>query len=99
MEHSSLSVKEEKAALMEMKRMKEDAKKYLDWETELDVLKHKRGVVTEQLRVAFDQLDEQRAATFKQEAAAQLGVSMDELVECKLGVSEEMHEHASQQRR
>ena len=92
MEHSSLSVKEEKAALMEMKRMKEDAKKYLDWETELDVLKHKRGVVTEQLRVAFDQLDEQRAATFKQEAAAQLGVSMDELVECKLGVSEEMQE-------
>ena len=92
MEHSSLSVKEEKMALMEMKRMKEDAKRYLDWETELDVLKNKRGACTEQLRLAYEQLDEHRAAAFKQEAASQLNLGVDELVELKLGVSEEMQE-------
>jgi hypothetical protein len=156
MEHSSLTVKEEKAALQEMKRMKNDAQvplahaaraaapppthvgsallalrvraaralhqlrqrpaarsargarslasphalpcaprgtqRYFEWEQELDVLKHKRAVCTEQLRLAYEQLDEQRSLAFRLESAATLHVGLDELVESRLAVGEEMQE-------
>ena len=90
MEHSSLTVKEEKAALAEMKRMKNDAQRYLDWETELDVLKHKRAVTTENLRVAYEQLDEQRSLAFRTEAASTLSMAADALVETRLSINEAM---------
>ena len=92
MEHSSLTVKEEKAALAEMKRMKNDAQRYLDWETELDVLKHKRAVTTENLRVAYEQLDEQRSLAFRTEAASTLSMAADALVETRLSINEAMQE-------
>ena len=92
MEHSSLSVKEEKAALQEMKRMKEDAKRYLEWETELDGMKHKRAVCAEQLRLGFEQLDEQRNIAFRVEAASALSMPVEMLEESKLSVGEEMQE-------
>ena len=91
MEHSSLSVKEEKAALQEMKRMKEDAKRYLEWETELDGMKHKRAVCAEQLRLGFEQLDEQRNIAFRVEAASALSMPVEMLEESKLSVGEALH--------
>ena len=92
MEHSSLTVKEERAALAEMKQMKNDAQRYLDWETELDVLKHKRAVTTENLRVAYEQLDEQRSLAFRTEAASTLSMAADALVETRLSINEAMQE-------
>jgi len=95
MEHSSLTVKEEKAALAEMKRMKNDAQRYQEWEQELDMLKHKRAVCTDQLRLAYEQMDEVRAVAFRAEAAAALELGVDELVEFRLTVGEETQEMLS----
>jgi len=55
MERSTLTIKEEKARLHEMKRMKDDAKKAMVWETEFDDVKNKRaqvGSATPALRAA-----------------------------------------------
>lgn len=45
MERSTLTIKEEKARLQEMKRMKDDAKKAMEWENEFDDIKNKRAQV------------------------------------------------------
>ena len=50
--HSSLSIREEKEKLKEMKKMKDDAKRMVEWELELDGLRNKRSALLEQLRQA-----------------------------------------------
>ena len=50
--HSSLSIREEKEKLKEMKKMKDDAKRMVEWELELDGLRNKRSALFEQLRQA-----------------------------------------------
>ena len=92
MECSSLSIKEEKAQLVEMKLMKSDNKKLLDWESEMDDNRNRRSHLAEQLRIVYDQLDQQKNVQWKTEVAQKLGTSQDDLTDMRLPVSEGMQE-------
>ena len=47
-------MKEEKAALAGMKRMKDDNRKMLEWEAEMEELRNKRAHLTESLRQTYE---------------------------------------------
>ena len=70
--HSSLSLREEKARLQEMKKLKDDAKAAAVWDAERDRLRNERSQKQEQLQQAFEELGKQRDALWHDEVAAQL---------------------------
>ena len=92
MTHSSLSIKQEKAMMMEMKRMKEDNKKNQAWEQEMDEVRTKRSQLQEELRQAFSSLDQNRTSQWLVESAASLGLELESVVEERVAVPEGMVE-------
>ena len=92
MERSSLSIKEEKAQLAEMKKMKEDNKKLQEWEAEMDNNRNERSSHAEKLRLVYDQIDSQRNVQWHAEVGEKLGMSQEELTDLRLPISEGMAE-------
>ena len=92
MERESLSMKEEKAALAGMKRMKDDNRKMLEWEAEMEELRNKRAHLTESLRQTYEEVDRLRNEIWYDEVAAKLGLVKEDLNEVRLPISDGMQE-------
>lgn len=92
MERSTLTIKEEKQRLLEMKRMKDDARQAAEWESDFEDVRNKRSSLTESLRAVFADLDAARDASSRAEAAVELGLSPEAVVERKLSPSAELRE-------
>ena len=95
MERSSLTMKEEKAALAEMKRMRDDSRKMTEWEAEMDDNRNKRTHASDQLRQLFDEMDANKDSMWYEEVSAKLGVPKDNLNDMRLPVSDGMQEMLS----
>lgn len=52
MMHTGSSIKEEKQKLQSMKKMKDDAKKMTEWQSEIDELRNKKNTFQEALKQA-----------------------------------------------
>jgi len=98
MERSTLTIKEEKARLQEMKRMKDDAKKAMEWENEFDDIKNKRAQIAESLRAVFADIGTVRDEQSRQDTAAELEVPVEDVVEARTPVSEGLRELLSSAR-
>ena len=92
MERSSLTIKEEKAALNEMKKMKNDAARAIEWESEFDELNNKRTAVKKEIGERYEALDAHRNVAFRAEAAAQLDVAVADLTDARLTLGDELLE-------
>jgi len=92
MERESLTMKEEKAALEKMKKMKDHNKKSIEWDTELDDNRNRRAQLAESLRQLYEELDRHRDAVLFDEVSEKLGVAKEELRDLKLQVTPEMAE-------
>lgn len=92
MERSTLSVKEEKAVMAEMKKLKDDARKTTEWQVEMDELRNKRSACGDELRRQSELLDQQRSTQWREQSSQKLNVPLEELTETKLPVDEETQE-------
>ena len=89
MERSTLTIKEEKAALAEMARAKQEAKRLEEWEREMDEVRNKRTLFAEQLRQAYEVVDAYKLAQWREQTSQHLGVALEELVEARLAPVDE----------
>jgi hypothetical protein len=63
-----------------MRRMRQDAKKAIEWEAEMSLVNTKRAEVAESLRAVYASLESQRSAAWHAEAAKTLGLETVEEV-------------------
>lgn len=92
MERESLTMKEEKAALAEMKRIKDDHKKLVEWESSMEANRNKKAHQTESLRKVYEELDQYKNAVWYDEVSSKLGVAKADLSDVRLSISEGMSE-------
>ena len=96
MQQSSLSGKEEKAALTKIKKLKEEHRKTADWnrkrEAEMDGVATKRASAVEQLRAAYEQQDAERALAWRAGAARALSLGAEQLCEARVPATAELQE-------
>ena len=92
MQHSSLTIQQEKVYLKQIKLMK-DEKKALDlWEKEMEDLRTRRSQIQEQMRLVSERQDAARTVQLLDEAAQLLQLPRESVVEGRVAVSEEMAE-------
>ena len=92
MQHTSLTIQQEKVYLKQIKLMK-DEKKALDiWEKEMEELRTRRSQIQEQMRQVNERQDAARTVQLLDEAAQLLQLSLESVVEGRVTVSEEMAE-------
>lgn len=92
MQHSSLTIQQEKVYLKQIKLMK-DEKKALDlWEKEMEDLRTRRSQIQEQMRLVSERQDAARTVQLLDEAAQLLQLPLESVVEARVPVSEEMAE-------
>ena len=92
MQHSSLTIQQEKVYLKQIKLMK-DEKKALDlWEKEMEDLRTRRSQIQEQMRQVSERQDAARTVQLLDEAAQLLQLPRESVVEGRVAVSEEMAE-------
>ena len=92
MQHSSLTIQQEKVYLKQIKLMK-DEKKALDlWEKEMEDLRTRRSQIQEQMRQVSERQDAARTVQLLDEAAQLLQLPLESVVEGRVTVSEEMAE-------
>ena len=92
MERESLTMKEEKAALAGMKRMKDDNRKMQEWEAEMEEMKNKRAHAADSLRQTYEEVDRLRNEIWYDEVAAKLSLAKEDLNEVRLPISDGMQE-------
>jgi len=92
MQSSSLSLKEEREMVKEIKLMRKDQKRMHEWENEMNELNNKRSSLKEALRQAYDELEVQRSAHWHADAAAQLQLPQEAIVDKRLAVDEDVQE-------
>ena len=92
MQHTSLTIQQEKVYLKQIKLMK-DEKKALDvWEKEMEELRTRRSQIQEQMRQVNERQDAARTVQLLDEAAQLLQLPLESVVEGRVTVSEEMSE-------
>eukprot|EP00966_Prymnesium_polylepis_P077946 1806879-Prymnesium_polylepis.1 len=92
MAERSMTIKEVKAAMDDMKRMRNDNKKMLEWESEMDDNRNKRTHLADSLRLVYDEIDRHRNAIWYQEVSEKLGLEKDKLQDVRLPISDGMVE-------
>ena len=92
MQHGSLSIKQEKDQLQQIKKMKDDKKRMDEWEKEMEELRTKRSQLVEQQRQVSERQDTLRVAHMQEEAAQLLQLPRESVVDGIVKVSEAMAE-------
>ena len=92
MQHTSLTIQQEKVYLKQIKLMK-DEKKALDvWEKEMEELRTRRSQIQEQMRQVNERQEAARTVQLQDEAAQLLQLPRESVAEGRVTVSEEMAE-------
>jgi len=92
MQHTSLTIQQEKVYLKQIKLMK-DEKKALDvWEKEMEELRTRRSQIQEQMRQVNERQDAARTVQLLDEAAQLLQLPLESVIEGRVTVSEELAE-------
>lgn len=92
MERASLTVREEKATLAEMKRMRDLNKKMIQWEASMDEKRSERATLGDALQELYHEMNRCKRQVWLEEVSAEMKIPLEELHDVEVPVGEGMLE-------